>query len=367
MQTEVNDKAGLTFARALRSILRQDPDIILIGEIRDDETAQIAMQAAMTGHLVFSTLHTNDALGAIPRLLDLSILPSILSQALVGLVSQRLLRRLCENCRRVASEPYTSEEIAFKQATAVTVPFRASGCEHCDFTGYRGRVVITEMVEITSALAAAIGNGVKNTDELLETLGSSMNSMSAAASRRIISGDTTPAEAMRVIGRHFWFELAKDYDRKVPELGNISDSGAGDKTRKLSILLVGEPESFSENLRTALQNAWFSLEYANTTESAKNLLKENSEIELVMVDLPGKLNDQEILRYVADYRVAMAWTRLPAILLLPEGRRDLQKLLAEEGATSPCLVKNTAPEDIMRFVNAALSRHVDYRWTPAAK
>lgn len=145
-QVQVNIKAGLTFAAGLRSILRQDPDIIMIGEIRDEETAQIAVRAAITGHLVLSTLHTNDAPGAITRLVDMGVEPYLASDAMVGVIAQRLVRRLCPSCRK----PHTSDanEMMILNVDKPVTIYKSEGCPACQSTGYRGRTAIHEVMMI---------------------------------------------------------------------------------------------------------------------------------------------------------------------------------------------------------------------------
>ena len=147
-QTQVNNKADMTFARGLRAILRQDPDVVMVGEISDLETAEIAVQASLTGHLVMSTLHTNTAVGAITRLMDMGVEPFLLSSSLVGVLAQRLVRTLCSSCRE--SRPATTPELAFLQEQKAVV-FSASGCEACSQSGYRGRTGIYEMLRSTTA------------------------------------------------------------------------------------------------------------------------------------------------------------------------------------------------------------------------
>lgn len=153
-QTQINVKAGITFATYLRSILRQDPDIIMIGEIRDRETAEISVRAAATGHLVLSTLHTNDAPGALNRLVDMGIEPFMAASSVIGVVSQRLVRRICTNCRREA-HPDEFEQ-AFSGLQPGQTVYRGLGCEHCCDTGYRGRVALYEVLIVTSSLQKLI-------------------------------------------------------------------------------------------------------------------------------------------------------------------------------------------------------------------
>jgi len=150
-QVQVNPKAGVTFAAGLRSILRQDPDIIMVGEIRDVETAEIAIHAALTGHLVFSTLHTNDAAGATMRLIDMGIEPFLISSSAIGIVAQRLVRKVCENCKK--PYPATPEMLrSLGLAPGQVTFYRGEGCQACQRTGYKGRVGLFELMEINESI-----------------------------------------------------------------------------------------------------------------------------------------------------------------------------------------------------------------------
>ena len=164
-QVHVNEKAGLTFVSALRSILRQDPDVIMIGEIRDQETLRIAIQAALTGHLVFSTLHTNDAISALPRMIDMGIEPYLVSGALVCIEAQRLVRKLCPHCK----QKITLSQKAFDEVKKF-VPenyqfYKSVGCPQCSQTGYLGREMISEILHISDHIASMVANGASK-DEL---------------------------------------------------------------------------------------------------------------------------------------------------------------------------------------------------------
>ncbi|MDK2816194.1 MAG: type pilus assembly protein PilB [Moorella sp. (in: firmicutes)] len=153
-QVRVNPKAGLTFASGLRSILRQDPDIIMVGEIRDRETADIAVRAATTGHLVFSTLHTNDAAGAVTRLLDMGVEPYLVNSSLIGVVAQRLVRRLCPHCREIyRPEPGSLEKTWLPEVEEL---WRGRGCQRCSFTGYAGRTAIQEVLVMNEELRSLV-------------------------------------------------------------------------------------------------------------------------------------------------------------------------------------------------------------------
>ena len=158
-QVHVNEKVGLSFAAALRSILRQDPDIIMIGEIRDQETLRIAIQAALTGHLVFSTLHTNDAISAVTRIADMGIEPYLISGALVAIEAQRLVRKLCPNCKQKTILPSNLQE-QFKDFLPQEYQFyKHVGCDQCSQTGYMGREMISEVLPISDTISAMIANG----------------------------------------------------------------------------------------------------------------------------------------------------------------------------------------------------------------
>lgn len=246
-QLQVNEKQGMTFAESLRAILRQDPDVVLVGEIRDGETARIASQAALTGHLVLSTLHTNDALGSLPRMLDLGVEASILADSLLGVVSQRLIRRLCSACRQPTKAPYFASDQEFQRLTGEYPAYHQAGCEVCDYTGFRGRLPIIESLEISPQLRQAIVTGERRLEELKRIAAGNRRSMAASAKEWIVSGETTPAEVQHTLGMRFWNELA--YEHSVAP-GTISFSPAqernGNARKKLRVL--GHDQTLSEAL-----------------------------------------------------------------------------------------------------------------------
>ena len=200
-QTQVNEKIKLTFASALRSILRQDPDVILVGEIRDAETAKIAMQAAQTGHLVLSTLHTDDAPSVVTRLMDIGTEPYVIAGALIGVVAQRLVRRLCVQCRRQYTPPAeTLRSLNLVEADAASIPFyKAVGCDHCNQTGYRGRIGIYEVMRVNDKLRRLIASRAVE-DQIREAaIASGMITLGEDGLAKVKSGVTTPEELLRVI------------------------------------------------------------------------------------------------------------------------------------------------------------------------
>ncbi len=196
-QTQVNTKVEMTFARGLRAILRQDPDVVMVGEIRDLETAEIAVQASLTGHLVLSTLHTNSAVGAITRLRDMGVEPFLLSSSLVGVLAQRLVRRLCPHCKRPhKATPADCEVLGVTSATPPTL-YMPFGCERCNQSGYRGRTGIFELAVVDETLQTLIHEG-KGEQEMERHARRSSPSIRDDGCRRVLMGDTALAELVRV-------------------------------------------------------------------------------------------------------------------------------------------------------------------------
>ena len=198
-QTSVGEAVKLDFAGGVRSMMRQDPDVILIGEIRDAETAEMAFRAALTGHQVYSTLHANSALGALPRLLDIGIRPDILAGNLIGIVAQRLVRRLCPHCRTPYVAPGDEAALFGPAAAAGLTLFRPAGCEHCDFQGYRGRLAILEILPIDPALDELIAGHAPLSSIRRSAIERGFRPLAGDGLRRVRAGDTSLAELARVV------------------------------------------------------------------------------------------------------------------------------------------------------------------------
>jgi type II secretory ATPase GspE/PulE/Tfp pilus assembly ATPase PilB-like protein/8-oxo-dGTP pyrophosphatase MutT (NUDIX family) len=197
VQVQIHEKAGLTFASALRSVLRQDPDVVLIGEIRDRETAAIAIQASLTGHLVFATLHTNDACSSIVRLTDLGVDSVKLAGALKGVVAQRLIRRLCTSCKQVANAGVPRRLIGtIPEDSMIYVPI---GCNECSMTGYAGRVAVTEVLVTTPEIERAIAASEPSERLLAAARSSGTRSLWACGCAQLLAGNTSAQELVRVI------------------------------------------------------------------------------------------------------------------------------------------------------------------------
>ena len=193
-QTQVNNKADMTFARGLRAILRQDPDVVMVGEIRDLETAEIAVQSSLTGHMVMSTLHTNSAIGAVTRLMDMGVEPFLLSSSIVGVLAQRLVRVLCSDCR--VPRPATPVELSFLGERVAQV-FTAPGCSSCSQSGFRGRTGIYEMVTIDETLRQHIHDG-SSEHEMVAYARTKAPSIRQDGVQQVLLGVTTVEEVLRV-------------------------------------------------------------------------------------------------------------------------------------------------------------------------
>ncbi|MGB9694882.1 MAG: GspE/PulE family protein [Caldisericaceae bacterium] len=198
-QVQVNDKAGLTFSNALRSILRQDPNIILIGEIRDKETAQIAIEAALTGHLVFSTIHTNDSASIPTRLIDMGIEPFLVASSLIGATAQRLIRKICPKCKQPYSPPTNVlEHLGFEIEEGLTF-YKGEGCDECNHSGYKGRMAITEILPITPEIQKLIMKNASSKEISHEARKNGMKTLIDDAMTKAAEGITTLEEVIRVV------------------------------------------------------------------------------------------------------------------------------------------------------------------------
>jgi general secretion pathway protein E len=198
-QIQVNPKIDLTFARGLRAIVRQDPDVILIGEIRDKETATIAVQSALTGHLVFSTLHTNDSAGAITRLVDIGVEPFLISSAVVAVIAQRLVRVLCDHCKEAYTPGVILESIGISRSQLGNhTIYQANGCEKCFNTGYRGRIAIFEIMHMREGLKNLILKTFDATQIRQFALQYKMRTLRQSGIEKVLAGTTTIEEVLRV-------------------------------------------------------------------------------------------------------------------------------------------------------------------------
>jgi type IV pilus assembly protein PilB len=196
-QFQMNEKIGFTFASTLRSLLRQDPDIIMIGEIRDEETARIAVQAALTGHLVLSTLHTNDAPSAVIRLVNIGVEPYLVSASVVGVLAQRLVRKICTNCKEPYDPPANIRHAVERSAGEVETYYRGVGCSKCRDTGFQGRIGIYELLTMDDGLRDLVVRSVSTSELRRAATDAGMASLRADGMQKVKAGMTTVEEVLR--------------------------------------------------------------------------------------------------------------------------------------------------------------------------
>ena len=409
VQVQVNEKAGLTFAAALRSILRQDPDVVLVGEIRDRETATIATQASLTGHLVFSTLHTNDAPSSVARLIDIGVESYKVAAALKGVIAQRLLRRLCTTCR----EPLLEDppERLTKWIPKGTQLYRSVGCPACATTGFRGRVAITEVMTTTPEVERRIAAG-ESVDRISEAAREGgMKSLWDSGMYHVCRGVTTIEELMRVVeqpsesGRQsgaYRVSGAVAAPRTSgpapvitpsapqPAAGTSTAAGGAAATAPSSgtqtpsspqrkfpthqlageaftllehvdrpaaeanprILLVEDEENLRRVLRDILTRSGFSvIEAADGVEALDQIDRAAPDIVVLDLDLP-KLDGYGVLRRLRSRRETAS---LPVLVLTAKGDEDSEVLVFEFGATE-FLSKPLRPRALSARIRSILKR-----------
>jgi len=198
-QTSLNEAAKLDFANGIRSMMRQDPDIILVGEVRDEETAEMAFRAAMTGHQVFSTLHTNSALGAIPRLIDIGVKPQIMAGNIIGIVAQRLVRQLCRHCKQAYAPDETERHLLGISSTKPVLLYREGSCEACNFLGYKGRVAVIEVLKINHEFDELIARSATRAEMHECARNSGFRELAEDGIRHVLAGTTSLSEISRVV------------------------------------------------------------------------------------------------------------------------------------------------------------------------
>jgi type IV pilus assembly protein PilB len=366
VQVQVNEKAGLTFASALRSILRQDPDVVLIGEIRDQETAQIAVQAALTGHLVLSTLHTNDAPNSVTRLLDMGMEAYKIASAVRGIVAQRLLRRLCPVCKEVAD---TAVPLVLRRHIPEgTALFRPAGCKECAGTGYRGRFAITEILTMSPELESLIGSGV--TADRIAQVGrqQGMRTLFESGLRHLLLGHTSveellrvtdvPSEerprpagespaaaepavaAQRVPGSEFGFEL-------LEELRPAEPAPARGK-----VLLVEDEEQLRRVMKDLLEREGYQIvEAADGVSALEQVDRHAPDLILLDLNLPG-LDGYEVLSQLRSRPIT---AEVPVIVLTAKGDEDNEVRVLRLGADD-FLTKPFRARALAARLEAAISR-----------
>jgi len=359
VQVQVHEKAGLTFASALRSILRQDPDVVLVGEIRDKETAMIAVQASLTGHLVLSTLHTNDAANAVTRLVDVGVEPYKIAASLRGVLAQRLMRKLCPACKEVWVE--TVPEKLAKWVPRGTPLYRAVGCSDCAMTGYRGRFSIVEVLTVTPEVERVIGSGA-TADKIAEAArAAGMRSLWESGVAHILRGESSLDELMRVVdvpaeegaeqelpagkagtrasaGSATSAQAAAAAEEKAEATAHAGASfelldsitGSPKVTRlKRKVLLVDDEDSLRRVMKDLLEREGYIVSEARDGVQALDQVDRTGPDVIVLdLNLPG-LDGYGVLSHL---RSRPATAEIPVVVLTAKGDEDNEVRVFELGA-----------------------------------
>ena len=357
VQVQVNEKAGLTFAAALRSILRQDPDVVLVGEIRDRETANIATQASLTGHLVLSTLHTIDAASAVARLIDIGIEPFKIAAALKGAVAQRLLRRLCPACRAPVTTPVPNKlQRWFPTSEGL---YRAVGCKECGNTGYRGRLAIMEIMVTDAEVERRISAG-ESTERIADAARrGGMRTMWESGAEHVLNGSTDLEELLRVLEVPTDVDEKSSSSRKAPQsnassvrvatppplpavrsvgrsflpeevLELVDDiAGGAKKAGRYTVLLVEDEDSLRHVLRDLLEREGYSVIEAQDGMQALDEIDRHAPDALVLdLNLP-RLDGYQVLSHI---RARPGTAELPVLVLTARGDEESEVKVFENGA-----------------------------------
>ena len=375
VQVQVQEKAGLTFASALRSILRQDPNVLLVGEIRDKETAQIAVQASLTGHLVLSTLHTNDAPNAVTRLVDIGVEAYKIAAALRGVVAQRLMRKLCPTCKEVWME---SPPDRIKRWVPLGTPlYRAAGCPDCTMTGYRGRFSIVEVLVVTPEVERRIAAGA-TADKIAEAARhSGMKTLWDSGLAHVLRGESTIDELMRVV------DVPQEED--APEQPATAPATAGGRTSgprravgaalapgepvsthfdlleettahparaTVKVLLVDDEDSLRRVMKDLLERDGYQVSEARDGVQALDQVdRVGPDIIVLDLNLPG-LDGYGVLSHL---RSRPATAAIPVIVLTAKGDEDNEVRVFELGADD-FLTKPFRPRALSARLEAVLGR-----------
>jgi type II secretory ATPase GspE/PulE/Tfp pilus assembly ATPase PilB-like protein/ActR/RegA family two-component response regulator len=330
-QIQVETKRGVTFASSLRAVLRQDPDVIFVGEIRDADTAQTAAHAALTGHLVLSTLHTNDAIGVIARMTDLGLDRPTIATSLRGAAAQRLVRRLCPACSVPATDPLSADEKRLLALTGVRPAKRTAGCEKCAHTGFLGRMAVAEVLVVSPEIAAMIAAGDTAAAILQRARREGMRILSEVALDAVRSGDTTLQEVERVVG--------------------FTDLTA--TTAKPRCLIVDDDPVLRQLATALLTREGIDIIEAPDADTALAVIRSAEPPQLVILDigLPG-MDGRALLRVI---RSEDATRRLPVVILTGSEDERLEPELMDEGADD-YLRKPVDPPRFVARIKAVLRR-----------
>lgn len=363
VQVQVNEKAGLNFASALRSILRQDPDVVLVGEIRDRDTSQIATQASLTGHLVLSTLHTNDAPNAVTRLMDIGLEPFKIASALRGVVAQRLMRSLCPTCKEVWVEPISRK--LQRWIPEGSPLYRSVGCPECAMTGYRGRFSIAEILRMTPEVERRVGAGA-TADKIADAArASGMRSLWESGLAHVLKGDSTIDELLRVVdvpqeddfagqesarsGSSSRVSATSVSNPGPPEVAHVApetstedrsrldgsfellepSDGSGTRIAEAKVLLVDDEDQLRRVMRDLLERDGYTVtEARDGVEALDQIDRHAPDIIVLDLNLPG-LDGYGVLSHLRSRPATVA---IPVVVLTAQGDEDNEVRVFEMGA-----------------------------------
>jgi type II secretory ATPase GspE/PulE/Tfp pilus assembly ATPase PilB-like protein/ActR/RegA family two-component response regulator len=336
-QTQVHTKQGMTFASALRAMLRQDPDVILVGEIRDRETAITAAQAAMTGHLVLTTVHANDAVSSVSRLADLGLQYGTIGQTLRGAIAQRLLRHVCEACAEPVGGDLTPDEQRLAERHGVEPVVRAMGCTECGFTGYRGRLPVNEVFMTGPRMQQAIEQRKGWATLSRVAIQGGMRSLHEVGLEWVTQAKTTLVEVERVLGQ------------------GLDDATGEVRVGPPRILVIDDDEEARLMMRTLLERDGFEVHEAEDGHRAIDLLSSDQDFKLVVLDLamPG-MSGREVLDRI---RGSVETAALPVLIRTGTGSHALEAELLEAGADD-YVEKSVDADRFMARVHAVVRRAV---------
>lgn len=324
-QLEVNTKTGMTFAVALRAVLRQDPDIILVGEIRDAETASIAVQASITGHLVLATLHANDAVGVVPRLMDLGLSAPLLAEALAGTMSQRLVRCVCPACGTSDHNPASEQEVWLRQNAGLTTFRRAVGCQACSYTGYKGRSLISQVFVVSDTMRKLLGGNAPFAEIRDHAVSEGMRSLAQSALDRLSEGITTLEEVSSVLGSLLWQDLAMHSKVATPHFKTLKRKKA-DNISKFMVVMQAGP--IREQLVLAIKASGGEATVVESTKEARESVERGLVPCAVIADLEGvTLNN---VRATLAFRASMAGAAIPTLVLRSQTNPSLSDPLENQ-------------------------------------
>ena len=365
-QIQVDDKQGMTFASALRAILRQDPDVVFVGEIRDGETAEVAAQASLTGHLVLATLHTNDAVGSIRRFIDLGLDAGTLGETLRGALAQRLVRGVCPHCAEAVSGSLTSHEDALVGRFGRSPVVRAMGCDRCAGQGYVGRLPVTEFISITPDLVRMVLDGASPFELQQQAIRDGMRPLIESALDRMAAGETTLEEVVRVIGSADGPRTASDADTPGAESGEDSPEAAAGSVETARpdpaedpdeetahVLVVDDDRTNCVIVRGVLEAQGHRVSEASDGNEALARLTRGERFSLIVLDLDmPMLGGREVL---AAIRSSLATHALPVIVMTgssdPDSEIEMMEQVADDYVRKPI-----EPRRFLARVGAALRR-----------